>query len=89
MVIEEEDFRLTPVDEASIRFDLELLHTVNKGKSNERKEFKIYGYGLSLEKAIKSVIMYRIEKIFDTTDLKTFLQAYKDESEKIKNLCNL
>ena len=35
MTIEESDFRLTSVTDYSNLFDLEILTTINKGKSNE------------------------------------------------------
>jgi len=60
MTIEEADFRLTPCSEASSQFDLELLYVVNKGKNNERTEFRNAGYGLSLESAIRKITMSRI-----------------------------
>ena len=40
MIIEESDFRLIPVKESGLLFDLELLKVINKGKENERTEFK-------------------------------------------------
>lgn len=61
MTIEEADFRLTPCSEASSHFDLELLYVVNKGKDNERTEFRNAGYGLSLESAVRKITMSRIE----------------------------
>ena len=53
MIIEEKDFRLIPIKETSNLFDLELLKTVNKGKSTERQEFKNVAYGVTIESAIK------------------------------------
>lgn len=90
MIIEEKDFKLTPVDNASKVFDLELLYTVNKGKSNERTEFRTEGYGLRLNTAIEKIIMYRISNKYpkeEIISLKTFLEEYKEESKKIKELC--
>ena len=34
MIIEESDFRLIPIKEAGLLFDLELLKVINKGKEN-------------------------------------------------------
>ena len=49
MIIEEKDFRLTPVNDSSPMFDLELLHIVKPKGGEPREEFKVAGYGLALE----------------------------------------
>lgn len=88
MVIEEKDFRLTPVKDSGEMFDLELLRTVNKGKETERQEFKIAAYGVSLSAAIRYVTNARvIEKFPGTIDLKTYLEEYKNILDEIKKLC--
>lgn len=87
MVIEEKDFKIIPIDNSSLSFDLELLYTVNKGKEKERTEFRNCGYGLSLENALKKVIMYRISNKHEVLDLKTFLKEFKLEANSVKSLC--
>lgn len=91
MTIEEADFRLTPCTEASSHFDLELLYVVNKGKNNERAEFRNAGYGLSLESAIRKITMSRIGNKYGegTISLKQFLEEFKGEIEKIKQMCGI
>lgn len=91
MTIEEADFRLTPCNEASSYFDLELLYVVNKGKDNERTEFRNAGYGLSLESAIRKITMSRIGSKYEegTISLKQFLEEFKGEIEKIKQMCGI
>lgn len=91
MTIEEADFRLTPCSEASSHFDLELLYVVNKGKDNERTEFRNAGYGLSLESAIRKITMSRIGSKYGegTISLKQFLEEFKGEIEKIKQMCGI
>lgn len=91
MTIEEADFRLTPCSEASSQFDLELLYVVNKGKNNERTEFRNAGYGLSLESAIRKITMSRIGNKYGegTISLKQFLEEFKGEIEKIKQMCGI
>lgn len=86
MIIEESDFKLIPVSESSSLFDLELLYTVNKGKSNERTEFRNAGYGFTLPSAIRKVIMNRIENKHESISLKTFLKEFKDEVDKLDKL---
>lgn len=91
MVIEESDFRLIPVNETSSMVDLELLYTVNKGKANERTEFRNAGYGMSLDRAIRNVVMYRVNNKHDndSIDLKTFLKEFKEEVAKIEQICGI
>lgn len=86
MVIEGPDFKLTLVKDSD-RFDLEMLKVVNKGKSNERTEFDIVGYGYSLERALKIIINRRIENKYDVMDLQLFLSKYKEEMNKLVELC--
>jgi hypothetical protein len=84
MIIEGEFYRLTPVNEHSIMFDLELLYDI--GGKNPRQEFKIAGYGYRLDSAIKTIIAYRINKKFkeSTLTLKQYLDEFKKISEEIK-----
>ena len=51
----EHDFKLTPVNESSISFDLELLCKVQPKGKEARFEFKNVAYGISLEYAIKKI----------------------------------
>ena len=89
MVIEESDFKLE-YEENSNKFDLYLLHTINaKDEEKRRDEFKIDGYGVSLESAIKRIINYRLEKKINTTTLKEYLNQYKEELKNIENLIKL
>lgn len=91
MLIEEHDFRLTPVTESSSKYDIELLYTVNKGKANERTEFRNAGYGLSLENALRKVCISRMENKYGdgSISLKEFLKGYKEEVKKITKLCEI
>lgn len=90
MEIREDDFILTPVNDTSPFFDLEVLKIVNKGKSNEKKEFQNVAYGISLESAIQRIAQYRIAKKFEESSIKmaTYLNAYRDIIKEIKELCN-
>lgn len=88
MTIEESDFRLIQSNPTSTFFDLELLSIINKGKSNERQEFKTVGYGITLERALHIIVMNRINSRYERSiDLKTFLKEFKEEVFKLKQLC--
>lgn len=88
MVIEEKDFRLTPSSDSGRWFDLELLRTVNKGKENERQEFKVVAYSITIESALKYIVNARIAANNpDTIDLETYLKEYRRIVDDIKQLC--
>ena len=89
MVIEESDFKLE-YEENSNKFDLYLLHIINaKDEDKRREEFKIDGYGISLESAILRIINNRLEKRLNVTTLKDYLLQYKEELKNIENLIKL
>lgn len=89
MTIEEKDFRLTPVNESSPMFDLELLHIVRPKGGEPREEFKIAGYGLPLEAVIKRIISFRIQskRGDETISLKKYLEDYKQIQKEIEKIC--
>lgn len=90
MIIEESDFRLIPVKESGLLFDLELLKVINKGKENERTEFKNIAYGVTIESALKYIANARINaKYNDSISLKQYLQEYKDIINSIKDTCKI
>lgn len=84
MVIEGEFYRLKPVHAHSTKFDLELLHNIS-GK-NPRQEFKHAAYGISLEYAVKKLIVYSINNKYkdETLSLRQYLEEYKQFAEKFK-----
>lgn len=89
MTIKEKDFKLTPVNESSPMFDLELLHIVRPKGGEPREEFKIAGYGLPLEAVIKRIISFRIQskRGDETISLKEYLEDYKQIQKEIKEIC--
>ena len=88
MVIEEQDFKLIPI--SGDRFDLEVLCTINKGKSNERREFKNVAYGVTLEYALKYVANFRITNKYDNSiSFTTYLKEYRDIISEINKLCQI
>ena len=89
MVIEEKDFRLTPVNDSSPMFDLELLHIIKPKGGEPREEFKVAGYGLPLEAVIKRIISFRIQskRGDETISLKESLEDYKQIQKEIEKIC--
>lgn len=81
MVIQGDFFRITPSNEASIHFDLELLYKI-KGK-NPREEYKNAGYGMPLEAAIKKCIQFALNQKFEVLSLKEYLEEYKKIQKEI------
>lgn len=87
MEVVEKDFKLIPLD--GNFFDLEFLYTVNKGKENERQEFRNAAYGITLESAIKRIVNHRIldKRQEEAVTLAQYLKDYKECVEEIKKLC--
>lgn len=85
MIIEGSFYRLTPINDASPRFDLELLYDI--GGKNPRKEFKVEGYGYPLEAALERCCKYAVSKKFDKDEiltLKQYIDEFKEATEDIK-----
>ena len=87
-VIKGEFYRLTPINEYSPKYDLELLYSI--GGKNPREEFKVVAYGISMESAFGRIIHYAINKKLgeEVITLKQFFNAYKEESNKIREELN-
>lgn len=85
MTIEENDFRLTPVSEDSIMFDLDLLYIVKPRGGEARKEFRNAAYGVTLDGALKRIIHYRIncKHKEEAISIAQFRKEYKEENEKL------
>lgn len=75
MVIQGEFFKITPVSEHSLHYDLELLYEI-KGK-NPRQEYKNAGYGMPLETAIRKCIQYALSQKFEVLTLREYLDEFK------------
>ena len=84
MIIQGEIYRLTPINEHSPKYDLELLHDI--GGKNPRQEFKVVAYGVSLDRALERIIFCATNKRLgeEVVSLKEFLNVYKEESSKIR-----
>lgn len=81
MVIQGEFFKITPVSEHSVHYDLELLYEI-KGK-NPRREYKNAGYGMPLETALKKCIQYALSQKFEVLTLQEYLDEFKKMQKEI------
>lgn len=82
MIIQGPDYKMTLCNGHS--WDLELLHE-SKSKSGEGKsEFKVYGYGMSMESCLKRIIHYRMDKKVSVLDLKGYLDEYNKLLKELK-----
>lgn len=83
MIIKGDFYKLTQIDDATPRFDLELLRHV--GGKNPRDEFKIEGYGMSLDYAIHKVITFAItNNLPEEVTLKEYIDEFKKIKDEIK-----
>lgn len=91
MIIEEKDFRLTPVSEESLKYDVELLYVIQPKGKESRLEFKNVAYGVSLEYALKLVAQYRVNCNHknEAISLMTYFTEYKNELNSLTNLCKI
>ena len=91
MIIEEKDFRLTPVSEESLKYDVELLYVIQTKGKESRLEFKNVAYGVSLEYALKLVAQYRVNCNHknEAISLMTYFTEYKNELNSLTNLCKI
>lgn len=91
MIIEEEDFRLSQINEHSPKWDLELIHIVRPKGKDPRKEFKIVGYGLPLENALERIVQHRLHNKHkeDAIKLADYIKDYKDERKKLLEFMQL
>lgn len=88
MIIAEQDFRLTPTDAFSNRFDVELLYKVKPKTGEVHEEFKNVAYAVNLEYALKLIINYRVQKKAKDAALtmKQFLYLYTKELNYVKEI---
>lgn len=91
MEIREEDFILTPINDSTPKYDLELLYKIKAKGKEPRMEFKVVAYGIGLEYALKKIVQYRIsQKHQDAAiTMKEYLDEFRSELDKLKKLCEL
>lgn len=81
--IEGKFYRITPIDDSSKFFDLELLYKV--GGKNPREEFKVAAYGIPIESALERVISFAVnQKLEGVVTLKQYLDEYKQQREQFR-----
>ena len=86
MIIEESDFKMIPVDDTGVFWDLELLHTIKPKGKPERQEFKESGYGMRFSTCLQKIVNYRLSKKKDVITLKEYIQGYIKELNEFKIL---
>lgn len=88
MIIEEKDFKLTPISDSSTKFDLDLLYKIQPKGKEARWDFKNAGYGISLEYAIKKIAHYRVYNKHrdEAIKIKTYFTDYISELNSLKKL---
>ncbi len=89
MVIEEKDFRLTPINDHSPLFDLELLYTIKPKNKEIREEFKNVAYGVGLDYAIQKIAHFRVNNKHreEAISLVAYIEKFKKELELVKDIC--
>lgn len=83
--IEGSFYRLTPINDSSPLFDLELLYDI-KGK-NPRSEYKIEGYGYPLDAALERICHYAVRKNLkeEIVTLKEYIEEYGKRKAKLSS----
>lgn len=91
MTIEEKDFKLTPVTDTSLFFDLELLYKVQPKDKEARYEFKTAAYGVTLKCAIKKIAQFRVcnKHKDEAIRLLDYFKEFKIELDSLKTLCEI
>ena len=91
MTIEEHDFKLTPISNSDIKFDLELLYKIQPKGKEARMEFKNVAYGINLDHAIHRIAQYRVNQKHKNAaiTLLTYFKEFKEELDSLKALCGI
>lgn len=91
MTIEEHDFKLTPVSNSDIKFDLELLYKIQPKGKEARMEFKNVAYGINLDHAVHRIAQYRVSQKHqnEAITLLTYFKEFKEELDSLKTLCGI
>lgn len=79
---------------SGVSWDLYLLKVVNKGKENQKFEFKPEGYGLKFETCLMKIISYRTKLRSKSLkkgdeDLIKYMKIWMEEKTKLLSVLNL
>lgn len=85
MTIEGTFYRITPVNDHSAFYDLELLYEI--GGKNPRKEFKVVAYGLRLNNAINAIIRYGINNKYkdEVITFKQYVEEFNKQKQDLES----
>lgn len=85
MIIEGSFYRITPVNDHSAFYDLELLYEI--GGKNPRKEFKSVAYGLRLNNAINAIIRYGINNKYkdEVITFKQYVEEFNKQKQDLES----
>lgn len=95
LLIKGSDFVLKAISESSTMFDLYLLKTINEGKENERQEFRVEGYGMSIGHCLTRIIQQRVYKRLpkiitkDDQSLIMYFRLWEAEKQRLLKLFDL
>lgn len=84
ILIKGDDFKMEQV-KTSPFFDLSVMTLISEGKDSERSELKLWGYGMSFEYCVKTIIAHRLSKINKTVSLVEYLNYYKKAIDNFVN----
>lgn len=87
MVIKNDDYILEQLSDDSPFWDLTFPKVINKGKNNERVEFKDPLYGISLNIARVRIALWRVNRKHPTKECSPseFNKLFLEEFTKIKD----
>lgn len=85
MIIKEQDFIIEKLDDLSF-YNLSFSTVVNKGKEDERTEYKVVSYGIPFHTCIEMIVDYRMKNVEKELSLKEYVEKYKEEVNKIGEL---
>lgn len=85
MIIEEKDFK---IEEGSTlaRYNLYLRKIINKGKDNEREDWDIEGYDMSMPAIFNKLSHILTDRKLDKCSLKQYMRQYKESINELSLL---
>lgn len=85
MIIEGPFYRITPVNDHSAFFDLELLYEI--GGKNPRKEFKTVAYGLRMNNVINAIVRFGIHNKYkdEVINFKQYVDEFTKQKQDLES----